>query len=41
MIEAGRARIGETVALFHLGHITTARITAPCHFDPEGTRLNG
>jgi len=41
MIEAGRARIGETVQLFHLGHITTARLTAPCHLDPEGDRLNG
>ncbi len=40
MIEAGRARIGETVELFHLGQTSRATITAPCHLDPAGERLH-
>jgi sarcosine oxidase subunit alpha len=41
MIEAGRARLGETVEIFHLGHISRATLTAPCHLDPQGARLHG
>ena len=41
MIEGGRARIGATVTLVHLGQITTATITAPCFIDPSGERLHG
>ena len=41
MIEAGRSRMGETVDITHLGAISRARITALCHFDPAGERLNG
>ncbi|MDE3174567.1 MAG: (2Fe-2S)-binding protein [Pseudomonadota bacterium] len=40
LIERGRARIGETVELQHLGRSLTATICAPCFLDPEGVRLN-
>ena len=41
MIEGGRARMGEDVALFHLGKRSQARIVAPCFYDPAGERLHG
>jgi sarcosine oxidase subunit alpha len=40
LIERGRARIGETVELYHLDRGLTATICAPCFFDPQGVRLN-
>ena len=41
MIEGGRARMGESVTLFHLGATSTATVTAPVFFDPKGERLHG
>ena len=41
MIEAGRARMGEDVDLFHLGTISRAKIVAPCFYDPAGEKLHG
>ena len=41
MIEGGRARLGETVELFHLGKISRATICAPVFVDPAGERLHG
>ena len=41
MIEGGRARMGEDVALFHLGRMSRARIVPPCFYDPGGERLHG
>lgn len=41
LIERGLARIGETIEVQHLGARRSARICAPCAFDPEGDRLNG
>lgn len=40
MIEGGRGRMGERVAVFDLGRTRMARIIAPCRLDPEGTRLD-
>ncbi|PZO81772.1 MAG: sarcosine oxidase subunit alpha family protein [Mesorhizobium amorphae] len=40
LIERGLSRMGETIALVHLGQNFEARIAAPCAFDPEGARLN-
>jgi sarcosine oxidase, subunit alpha len=39
-VRNGRARMGETVRLFDLGRISTARIVSPCFYDPEGARLH-
>ncbi len=43
MIERGRARAaaGETVELYHLGHLSRARLCSPVFFDPAGERLHG
>jgi sarcosine oxidase subunit alpha len=41
MVKRGRERIDEVVQLRNAGNIIRARITTPCHFDPEGMRLNG
>ena len=41
MIEGGRARMGETVEIFHLGKISRATICAPVFVDPAGERLHG
>ncbi len=41
MIEGGRSRIGQEVTVFHLGTLSTARITDACALDPEGARLHG
>lgn len=40
MVENGRARLGETVTLVSTAGKRSARIAAPCAFDPEGARLN-
>jgi sarcosine oxidase subunit alpha len=40
LIERGRARLGETVALYHLGRPLKATICDPCFLDPQGARLN-
>ena len=40
LIERGTARIGEDIALYHLGTTRRARITAPCALDPKGDRLD-
>ena len=40
LVENGRARMGETVALVSTGGKRSARIAGPCAFDPEGARLN-
>lgn len=41
VVQRGRARHGETVALFHLGQTTQAKLCSPVFFDPEGARLHG
>ncbi len=41
MIESGRARMGETIDLFHLGQFSRATIVAPCFYDPAGEKLHG
>jgi sarcosine oxidase subunit alpha len=41
LLESGRARMGETVGVFHLGALREATVCAPCAFDPEGARLHG
>ncbi|ODM47660.1 hypothetical protein A9320_05005 [Ruegeria sp. PBVC088] len=38
-VDAGLDRMGDMLGVFHLGQHRTARICAPCAFDPEGTRL--
>ncbi len=40
LVERGLERLGETVEVFHLGQRRPAVISAPCAFDPEGSRLN-
>jgi sarcosine oxidase subunit alpha len=40
MVTDGRSRIGESVTLQNLGVRTTARLSVPCAYDPDGTRLN-
>ena len=40
MVENGRGRIGEEITLLHLGARMSARLCAPCFYDPEGLRLN-
>ena len=40
LIERGLSRLGETVEIVHLGRALTARIAAPCAFDPDGARLS-
>ena len=40
LIARGRARIGEAVDLYHLGHMHKAIICEPCFLDPEGARLH-
>lgn len=41
LVANGRARIGETVALYDMGATSKARIVAPGAYDPKGERLNG
>jgi len=40
MLNSGRERINEIVEVLNQGRKMRARITSPCHFDPEGVRLN-
>ena len=40
LVERGAARMGETVALQHLGRRFSARIAPACAFDPKGERLH-
>jgi sarcosine oxidase subunit alpha len=40
MLNMGRERINEIVEVLNQGKKIRARITSPCHFDPEGVRLN-
>jgi sarcosine oxidase, subunit alpha len=40
LARAGRARLGETVRVYSLGHSWPARIVAPSWYDPAGERLN-
>lgn len=40
LIERGAGQHGEDILLQHLGQRRTARICAPCFFDPKGDRLN-
>lgn len=40
LIERGLSRMGEEIDLYHLGRSLKARISAPCAFDPQGSRLN-
>lgn len=40
MVRDGRARLGEKVAVWHLGQQMQALIVAPCAFDPGGERMN-
>lgn len=40
LIENGRARLGETIEIQHLGLKSTAVIAPVCAFDAEGLRLN-
>ena len=41
LIERGQERMGEEIALVHLGNTMRAVISQPCAFDVEGARLNG
>ena len=41
LIERGQERMGEEIALVHLGNAMRAVISQPCAFDVEGARLNG
>ena len=43
LVEAGRSRMeaGETVSVFAMGRISTARVVSPVFYDPEGQRLHG
>jgi sarcosine oxidase subunit alpha len=41
LLEAGHARMGERLSVFHLGEERQARVAPACAFDPEGGRLNG
>jgi glycine cleavage system aminomethyltransferase T len=40
MVRDGRARLGEKVAVWHLGQQMQALIVPPCAFDPGGERMN-
>lgn len=40
LVEAGRARMGEELGVFHNGALRRARVAAPCAFDPQGERLD-
>jgi sarcosine oxidase subunit alpha len=40
LVEEGRSRIGETVAVYHLGSERKAAIVSTCALDPEGKRLH-
>ncbi len=40
LLRNGRARVGESVSVFHLGSTREARVTLPCAFDPRGERIN-
>jgi sarcosine oxidase subunit alpha len=40
LVERGATRIGETVAMQHLGRRFAARIAPACAFDPKGERLH-
>lgn len=41
LVRQGRARIGESVNLFHADRVTPARIVNPTFYDPDGARLHG
>ncbi len=41
MIEGGRARMGEQVALFDRGRLSRATICSPVFHDPQGEKLHG
>ena len=41
LLRNGRARVGETVRVFHLGQMRSARVAPPCALDPQGARING
>ena len=40
LLERGDARMGETIAFYHLGESLRATISPLCAFDPEGSRLH-
>ncbi len=40
MLRAGRARLGEVVSLLTPHGIIAARVSTPCSYDPQGTRIN-
>jgi sarcosine oxidase subunit alpha len=40
LIENGRARLGQTIKVQHLGQVRSAVVAEPCAFDPAGERLN-
>ncbi|WP_370232040.1 2Fe-2S iron-sulfur cluster-binding protein [Cognatishimia sp.] len=40
LVTSGQSRIGETIAVQHLGKTQKATICAPCFLDPKGERLN-
>ncbi|HXE23343.1 MAG TPA: glycine cleavage T C-terminal barrel domain-containing protein, partial [Roseiarcus sp.] len=40
LVEAGFARMGETVSVYHLGRERRATIASPVALDPEGKRLH-
>ncbi len=41
LLEAGRAKIGQSARVFDNGKLRDALITDPCAFDPKGDRLDG
>ena len=40
LVKRGLARMGEEIAIWHLGAERRARIVSPVALDPEGARLN-
>jgi sarcosine oxidase subunit alpha len=40
LVQAGRARLGETIHVYFDGRTWPARIVSPRWYDPEGQRLN-
>jgi sarcosine oxidase subunit alpha len=39
LLENGRSRLDETVYIRRLGEVVTAKVTAPCFYDPDGQLL--
>ena len=40
LLQHGQDRQGKAVTVWHLGQSSTAQVTSPCFFDPEGKRMH-